>query len=143
VILFVLDASVAAKWALPQSGEKFTGEALRLLGRFGKGEIEFIVPDLFWAELGNVLWKAVRIGRSSAANAQSAMIEMRQRELVTVSSESLVEQALSIAITFDRTIYDSIYVALAAATSRELLTGDEKLANALAAHFPIKFLGSI
>ena len=141
--LFVLDASVAAKWALPQSSERFTAEALHLLQRFGRGEIDFIVPDLFWAELGNVLWKAVRAGRLTAANAQYAMVGMRQRDLVTLASESLIEQALSIALTFDRTMYDSIYIALAVATQREFVTGDERLANALAAHFPIKFLGSI
>ena len=141
--LFVLDASVAAKWALPPSGEKFTAEALELLDRFGKGQINFIVPDLFWAELANVLWKAVRIGRATAVNAQSAMSEIRQRGLITISSESVIERALSIAIAFDRSAYDSVYVALAVASKCELVTDDEKLANALAAHFPVKWLGSL
>ena len=34
------------------------------------------------------------------------------------------------------------YVALAITSGRPLLTADEKLANALAAHFPIRWLGS-
>ena len=46
------------------------------------------------------------------------------------------------ALSFQRTVYDAIYVALAITSGRPLLTADEKLANALAAHFPIRWLGS-
>ena len=56
--LLVLDASVAAKWFLPRSGEPLAEEALALLRRYADGEIELTVPDLFWAEFGNILWKA-------------------------------------------------------------------------------------
>ena len=61
----VLDASVAAKWFLPASGETLTEEALRLLEGYVKGDTRFLVPDLFWPEFGNILWKAVRLGRIS------------------------------------------------------------------------------
>jgi hypothetical protein len=35
-------------------------EALALLRQYSAGNIEFVVPDLFWAEFGNILWKCVR-----------------------------------------------------------------------------------
>jgi predicted nucleic acid-binding protein len=57
---FVLDASVAAKWVLPEQGETLSREAVLLLTRFAGGEVEFAVPDLFWPEVGNILWKCVR-----------------------------------------------------------------------------------
>jgi predicted nucleic acid-binding protein len=44
---------------------------------------------------------------------------------------------------FDRTVYDSLYIAAALATSSELVTADEHLANAVAATLPVKWLGSI
>ena len=60
MISLVLDASVAAKWAVPSANEPLTLESLRLLERYTAGEINFIVPDVFWAEVGNVFWKGVR-----------------------------------------------------------------------------------
>jgi len=67
----VLDASVAAKWFLPASGETLTEEALRLLEGYVKGDPQFLVPDLFWPEFGNILWKAVRLGRISRESVAS------------------------------------------------------------------------
>lgn len=53
--LFVIDASVAAKWILPARGEPLSIEALDLLGRYVSGDARFVVPDLFWAEMGYFL----------------------------------------------------------------------------------------
>lgn len=141
--LLVLDVSVAVKWVLPLSGERLTTEALELLDRFAKQKADFLVPDLFWVELGNVLWKAARTKRCTRQDAVAALSALRSRNLPTVSSDTLLEQALSIALTFDRTMYDSIYVALAVQAHCDLITADEKLANALAAHLPVKWLGAI
>jgi predicted nucleic acid-binding protein len=54
----------------------------------------------------------------------------------------VLDQALIIAIRFDRTAYDSVYVALAESRRTQLVTADERLANALAAYFPVKWLGT-
>ena len=63
----VVDASVAAKWFLPASGETLTDEALEVLSHYAAGDLRFLVPDLFWAELGNIFRKAARQGRWSQA----------------------------------------------------------------------------
>ncbi len=139
----VIDASVAAKWFLPATGETLRNEALELLGRYAKGEVRFVVPDLFWAEFGNILWKATRRGRVSKAAADLAIEAVRDRKLPTVPSETLLVQAFAIAAAFDRTVYDSLYVALAVDSKALLVTADEKLANALAAHLPVKWLGAV
>ena len=140
---YVIDASVAAKWFLPASGETLTAEALDLLKRYAVGQVRFLVPDLFWAELGNVLWKAVRLKRLPQRSAEAALRATRDRNFPTVPSHSLLEAAFIIATTFDRTVYDALYVALALQSQSQLVTADERLANALAAHLPVKWLGSL
>jgi predicted nucleic acid-binding protein len=138
---YVVDASVAAKWILPASGETLTREALELLKSYAVGEVRFIVPDLFWAELANILWKAVRQARLRARLAESGLHAMRDRNFPTISSHTLLVEAFAIATAFDRTVYDALYVALAVDSKSQLVTADERLANALAAHLPVRWLG--
>ena len=139
----VLDASVAAKWSFPSAGETLVDQAVRLLHSYTQGETRLIVPDIFWAEFGNIAWKGVRQGRWSRALAERAVSAMLAREFPTVSSSTLLSQALTIAINFERSVYDCLYVALAISAKAPLITADERLANALAAHFAVKWLGSI
>jgi len=136
----VIDASVAAKWVLPK--EKLAVEAAELLAGYGKGEIAFAVPDLFWAETANILWKAARLGRQTRAQTEVGLQELLSLALPTTPSVDLVSVALRLAIAYDRTIYDSLYLALAVKLSTRLITADEKLARSLAAHLPVEWLGA-
>ena len=140
---FVLDASVAAKWFLPGSGETLREEALNLLRQYADGELRFIVPDLFWPEFGNILLKAERQGRCSRAACEDAITAMRARKLPTFSSQELLHEAFAIAAAFGRTVYDALYIALAVDFKGQLVTADERLANSLAAYLPVKWLGSL
>lgn len=137
----VADASVLAKWFLPD--EMLREQAMQLLSRYTLGELRLIVPDLFWPEFGNILWKAVRQGRCSQQSANTAVSSIRERDLPTISSRDLIADAFAIASKFNRTVYDGLYVALAMAFNTQLVTADERLANALAAYLPVKWLGSI
>ena len=141
--LTVIDASVAAKWFLPAKGETLMEEASHLFRRYAKGEIQLLVPDLFWAELANIFWKAMRQGRCAKATAEMARASLKERKLPTVSSLSVLDVAFGIATAFDRTVYDALYVALAVHSKAQFVTADERLANALAAHLPVKWLGAM
>ena len=140
--VLVLDASVAAKWFLPSAGESLIDEALRLLKRYSAGELHFLVPDLFWSELGNLFWKAVRQGRWSESTAEDSLRAACDRNFETLAATTLLQDAFAIAVTFDRTVYDSLYVAAAIAANTQLVTADERLANALGPHLPVKWLGT-
>lgn len=140
---YVLDASVAAKWFLPPSSEPLAEESLSILDGYSQGEVQLSVPDLFWPEFGNVLWKAVRLGRISIESAEEAIRALVDLGIPTSPSRPLLPEAFSIAVNFQRSVYDAVYVALAVTSNRLLVTADERLANALAAHFPVRWLGSI
>jgi len=138
----VLDASVAVKWAVPSATETLTVESLHLLERYTDGELNFIVPDVFWAEVANVLWKGVRQRRWPRTVVEHAASDMKKRNFFTVSSLELMAEALEIALANDRSVYDCLYVALAIQFNVEMITADERLANALAARLPVKWLGA-
>ena len=142
MISLVLDASVAIKWAIPSAREPFTDASLRLLKRYVDGEVEFIVPDVFWAEVGNVLWRGTRQRRWRQDEAEAVAADMKARDFNTVSSVVLLDEALRIAFAHDRAVYDCLYLALAVQSQTDLITADERLANALAAHLPVKWLGA-
>ena len=143
---FVLDASVAVKWLVPATAlsqsETLIAESIQLLQRYSDGEVNFFVPDVFWAEVGNVMWKGVRQRRWSSVVAESAIEEIRNRNFFTVSTLTLLPEAIKIALIHDRSVYDCLYVALAIQCRIEMVTADERLANALAARFPVKWLGA-
>lgn len=138
---FVLDASVAVKWVIPPASETLMDESLHLLQRYMKGDINFIVPDVFWPEVGNVLWKGFRQRRWTKSFAETAVTNITERGFFTVSSLTLMPEALKIAFARDRSVYDCLYVALAVQFKTELITADDRLANALAARLPVKWLG--
>ena len=140
--LVVLDASVAAKW-LVWAGEPLEAEALSLVELRNQGQIEFVVPDLFWPEIGSILCKAVQRSRCSEGAARHSIQELRNYDLPMARSEPLLESAFAIARRYNRSFYDSIYVALAVSRQATLVTADEKLANATAAYLPVKWLGAL
>lgn len=139
----VLDVSVAAKWFLPGPSETLAPEAVHLLEAYTTGRLRLLVPDLFWPEMGSVLSKAVRQRRISRATAEQAITDLEERRIPTAPTAPLLADAFAIAASHDRSVYDSVYVALAVITNMPLVTADERLANALAARFPIRWLGAL
>lgn len=140
---FVIDANVAAKWCLPEKDEPLVSQARTLLEAYTRAEIALIVPDLFWPELGNVLWKAVRRGRLSNSDAHSALEFLQGLNIPTYSCSDFLPETLHLALFYGRSFYDSLYATLAQHSSVELITADERLANALAASMPVKWLGAM
>ncbi|HBA38879.1 MAG TPA: PIN domain nuclease [Deltaproteobacteria bacterium] len=120
----VVDASVAIKWFLPE----IHGEAaLRLL----EGQYALRVPDLIFSEFGNVLWKRFRKGQISRKEAIVTTEALLALPLQVESSQSLIPAALEIACSAHRTVYDSLYLAVAIAHQCRVVTADSKLHNAL------------
>lgn len=116
---FVLDASVAIKWFIP---EVHSPAAARLLDE----QIYLSAPDLIVPEIGNTLWKKIRRSEITQEEASEVIGAFETVTMELYSSTQLLPGALELAVGLDRTVYDSIYLALAIAQNCELITADKK-----------------
>lgn len=130
MIGYVVDASTAIKLYLT---EPLSAEAATLFGLLtATPAAELHVPDLFYAECGNILWKQVRRGNCNAAQATAFEASLRALSLQRTPTFDLIADALSVALTHDVTAYDACYVALAARLGVSFVTADQKLVQRLA-----------
>jgi predicted nucleic acid-binding protein len=118
-VTLIVDAGVAAKWALKEE-RSASANALRT-------EEGLMAPSLITAELGNVFWKAFRRGTLSRADAVAALRLSLLPIQDLIAAESLHEQALSLAIALNHAVYDCFYLALAARENAPLATADEEM----------------
>ena len=125
----VADASVIIKAVLPEEG---SDKVDALIAACGEGLLEVTAPEILYAECGNALWKHFERGLMRAEEVQQAMAQVLAIGVRAVPGRELIKDALGIAVAHGRTVYDSLYVALAQQTEAPLLTADERLFNALA-----------
>jgi predicted nucleic acid-binding protein len=121
----VIDASVLIKLYIDEVGSPAAERAV-------KNSDPLLAPDLLLPETANILWKYVRRGELSPTEANEILADIMQLPLQITASQELIESALRIAVETGRTVYDSLYVALAVQSDTVLLTADERLANAIA-----------
>jgi predicted nucleic acid-binding protein len=119
---FVVDACVAVKWSV---SEIYSEEATRLLNAN-----ELLSPDFLLIETANVFLKKIRTGEMVEPRARMDIHTIAQ--LVDLRSAGpLLDQAMSLALTYQRSFYDSLYVALALQEGCQMVTADQRLYNAL------------
>lgn len=122
---FVIDASVLVKLF-------FEEEHSDASVKYVRNAADLLAPDLLWAEATNVVWKRLRRGQITADNAAGLVQEMLRVPIVSFSSFDLAAPAMALAAQTDRTVYDCLYLALAQRQNVPLVSGDERLVNALA-----------
>ena len=126
----VVDASVGIKLFLM---EDLSDQADHLFSQLTRDPpARLYVPDLFYVECANILWKYVRRFGYPAENARQDVADLRALALITVSTADLLEPALDLALTYDITAYDASYAALAQQLDLPLVTADAPLARKLA-----------
>ncbi len=119
----VVDASVAIKWFVP---EELSPEARRLLD---PGH-ELVAPDRLGAELGNALWKRSRRGELDQQTARRLLRDFSRLPLAFHAAERWVNAALELSIRHGVTVYDGLYLALAAGCRGRVVTADRRLRDA-------------
>jgi len=120
----VVDASVVVKFYVP---EVDTDNAVAIL----ESEEELWIPDLAISEVGNILWKKCRLKELSKDEILTISNEVKSCPLRIHNAIELVEATLEIATIFDRTFYDSLYLALAVRLDCQFVTADKKLFNSI------------
>ena len=116
----VVDASVAAKWALQENA---SDRARALLD----SDEDFIAPSLIVAEIGSALWKrAVRQDMSTRDAVRALQSAVRLLTQLVPPTE-LAARATEIAVDLRHPIYDCFYLALAERERCALITADAKL----------------
>jgi len=124
---YVIDASVAVKWYIP---EPLSDPAGRYLKELQERKAVLTSPDLIIAEIGNVIWKKLKNKELSLEESRliaDALSASFPAELCPASG--LLPVALEIAAATGLTVYDSLYMALAASREAVLVTADQKLAQ--------------
>lgn len=136
----VVDASVGIKLFLV---EPLADEAHNLFAHLADvPPASFYVPDLFFVECANILWKYVwRFGYSPDA-AKQDVADLVRLPVYLVSAADLVESALALSMLHRISAYDGVYVALAQQLSLPLVTADEALVHRLeGARLDVRWLG--
>ncbi|HLW76671.1 MAG TPA: type II toxin-antitoxin system VapC family toxin [Bryobacteraceae bacterium] len=139
----VLDASVAVEWFLPGTDREVARRAGELLKASQRSEVECIVPDFFWAEVGSVFAKAVRQKRWSPSKVSRALRDLGALEIATEPSRPLLAPAMNLALSYGQSVYDTMYVAVALKQQIEVVTLDLRLFNALSARYPVRWLSGV
>ena len=125
----VVDASVGIKLFLV---EEHTDIADRLFDQLAADPpARFYVPDLFFVESANILWKYVRHFGYPADSARQDIGDLQMLKLHTVSTADLLLLAFEIALLHDLTAYDACYAALAQEMALPLITADTALVRKL------------
>jgi predicted nucleic acid-binding protein len=126
---FVVDASVAVKWFVP---EIHSEHAVRLLRK----RVDLMAPELIQAELGNILWKKCRAGEFDGTTGGEILDNFKRSPLVVHPHEPLLKLAWEIAVKYRQTFYDSLYLSLAMAEKTRMVTADRKFFDALTGTAP-------
>lgn len=122
---YVVDASVAVKWFIP---EVHSIAASRLMD----SEINLHAPDFFAAEIGNILWKKIRRREIEVARASEIVNTVQAFDIEIHPSAELLPVALNFAVAFGHPIYDCLYLAVAVAQNCPVVTADKRFAAAAA-----------
>ncbi|AUT03904.1 twitching motility protein PilT [Nostoc sp. CENA543] len=124
----VVDTSVCIKYFI---ADPLTTKVNQLFGHLANPQTEIFVPDLFYIESANVMWKYVRAKMYTAAEVQVDLATLKNFPLRVVSTADLMADAVTIALNHNISAYDACYVALSVQVGAILLTLDAKLVKAL------------
>jgi predicted nucleic acid-binding protein len=124
----VIDAGVAIKWYVPEVHE---AEAKRFLDP----AIRLHVPELFYPEFGNIVWKKARLLKApeiTEAEGRDILDLLLGVSMTVHPMAPLLKAAYDLAVSPARpTVCDACYLILAVALGCRLVTADRPFYDAL------------
>jgi predicted nucleic acid-binding protein len=140
-VRLVIDASVGIKLLVREDLSDRAEALFALLA--AEAAAHYYVPDLFFVECANILWKYARRFGYPHDNALQDVAALAQLKLRSVSTADLIGPALRIGLKYGHSAYDASYLALAERLRLPLITADQRLVEA-ATNSPhnVQWLGS-
>lgn len=136
----VVDASVALKWVVDEPGSE---QAAALLEPAQDQTSSLVVPEHLFGEVANGLRKRVAQRLLSPTDAGAALAAIADLELDAVAGVDRWLRCLPVALQWDITTYDALYLLLALDREAELATADRRLADAATRQaVPVRHIGS-
>jgi predicted nucleic acid-binding protein len=121
----IVDASIALKWVVT---EEDSDAALALAER------EMAAPTLLHVECANALWAKARRKELTPAEVLQRTKALSTAPIEWVPVETLIEEAVGLALKLGHPVYDCLYLALAARRGWQLVTADRRFADAVRRH---------
>jgi len=139
---YVVDAGVGVSLVI--TGQ-FSNQAQALFAHLTTNPpAQLYVPDLFYIECTNVLWKQLRWAGYPTLQARGDLKNISALALRNVSTAELMVGAFEIAAAHNISAYDACYVALSQQVRAPLITADAKLVRTLAqTHYKVEWLGAL
>ncbi|GAB4526567.1 MAG: type II toxin-antitoxin system VapC family toxin [Anaerolineae bacterium] len=133
----IIDASVILSAFFPDEDQ---AQAQALIREHVMGRVKLIAPALLLYEVTNAVVQAWRRGRISDEQAEDILTSF---EGLGIDLRPVTwQQMLPLALRFDRSAYDAVYLALAEISGGSLITGDRRLYNAVHEHLNwVQWLG--
>ena len=122
--VIIIDASVAAKWLLPDEDD-FRADSIKRA--FANRQIEIAVPVFIFYEVNNLLKSAVLSNRISFKDSLDFYEYFLNLNFNIHSSKLLLKNTLQTALKLEISSYDASYIALAEYLQSPFYTADEKL----------------
>jgi len=120
--MFVLDASVVAKWfKLEDDRDK----AIKIREEFVNGRCDIVVPELLLIELSN-LFRYSKVFQLE--DIEQALESLRDLEInIVVPTFEIIIEATRLSFQYEISVYDGLYIATAGYIGYRFITADEKL----------------
>jgi predicted nucleic acid-binding protein len=137
----VVDASVAIKLFVPEPLSERADALFAHLAADPPGQIS--VPELFYIECANILWKHTRRSNYPIQASRKALTDLGTLALNRFTMAALMAPAFNLAAQQSITAYDASYLVLARQLSVPFVTADQRLAHAMAGtDYDIRWLGN-
>jgi len=120
----VLDASIAIKW-FKDEDENYVDLALSIQRKKLTGEVEIIVPDLFFLEVLNAFFKKPALTQEDISNIKESLLKMNMK--IIYPDSKILEKTINIALKNNLTFYDALYIATADVNAAILYTEDKEI----------------
>ena len=125
----ILDSNVLIKLIVNEPNSE---KARRRIREVIEENFSLYTIDIALAESLNALWKHVKLHRDlQKREAESAAKDLKELydSLNVITTRELLDESVETALTWDITVYDSLYVAAAKKLRATLYTADQKLYN--------------